>query len=99
MTNSEAITILGVIKSMAIKDDCEDAKEDIVKIIKHLQETNTEPMTDDDYKEYDVRARNGSIPDSENPIFLFSMTSRKLVCSIVSGELDARDLTRRELEL
>lgn len=49
-------------------------------------------------KEWNKAAMKGTIPDNENPIFAFSMTSTKLLVKFVNGELEAIELMRHELK-
>lgn len=49
-------------------------------------------------KEWNQAAIKGTIPDNENPLFAFSMTSTKLIVKFLSEELDAIDMMRHELK-
>lgn len=39
----------------------------------------------------------GALKDDENPIFIFSMTSTKLLAAISKGDINALNLARQEL--
>ena len=54
-------------------------------------------MTTLEYNHYRTAAALGLLPDEENPIFLFSQTNKDLLCDIVNGKIDARELARIEL--
>jgi hypothetical protein len=47
---------------------------------------------------YKAVASLGLIPDEENPIFLFSMTSKDILLDIISGKIDAVRMARIEME-
>jgi len=55
-------------------------------------------MNDKEYKELQQAAVEGTIPDSKNPIFIFSLTDNELLEKIVEGRIDCRILAARELE-
>ena len=54
-------------------------------------------MTTAQYNHYKTAAALGLILDEENPIFLFNQTNKDLLCDIVNGKIDARELARIEL--
>lgn len=54
-------------------------------------------MTQEQYKNYQTSAEYGLIPDAQNPVFLFSMSSNQVLLDIVNGKLDALQLLRLEL--
>ncbi|SFA56457.1 hypothetical protein SAMN04488511_1168 [Pedobacter suwonensis] len=54
-------------------------------------------MKTDKYDKYALAAREGTIPDSENPLFVFSMTSTKLLVMAVHKQIDLMELARMEL--
>jgi len=54
-------------------------------------------ITKEQIKEWNEAAVQGTMPDDENPIFAFSMTSRKLLVKFISGELDAIQLMKYQL--
>ena len=55
-------------------------------------------MTDEQYKEYNQAALNGTIKDEENPIFAFSMTSTKLLTEMLAGKYDIQSMMKKELK-
>jgi len=54
-------------------------------------------MTKKEYHDYQAAAALGLIPDSDNPLFLFSGISKDLLLDIVNGKLDPIQLARIEL--
>lgn len=54
-------------------------------------------MTHKEIAEYQQAARDGTIPDSKNPLFLFSLTDTELLVDLAKGKWDARQLAKREL--
>lgn len=48
-------------------------------------------------EQYRKAADDGSLPDKENPIFLFQTTSTSLLVKIVNGEISPTHLARYEL--
>lgn len=54
-------------------------------------------MDNKEIERYLKAAAEGSIPDSENPLFLFSVTESKLLIRMANGEISAEQLARREL--
>jgi len=54
-------------------------------------------MTKKEYNDYQAAAALGIIPDSENPVFLFSGISKDLLLDIVNGKLDPLQLAQIEL--
>jgi hypothetical protein len=38
------------------------------------------------------------LKDDDNPRYLFHCTNNSLLCAIVKGEIDAKDLAKKELE-
>ena len=54
-------------------------------------------MTKKEYHDYQAAAALGLIPDSDNPLFLFSGISKDLLLDIVNGKLDPVQLARIEL--
>lgn len=54
-------------------------------------------VTKEQIKGWNDAAINGTMPDEENPIFAFGMTSTKLLVKFLSGELDAVTMMRHEL--
>ena len=55
-------------------------------------------MTEQQYEFYRQAAIDGGLPDSKNPIFLFSMTNTELLVLIALGRLDVHDLAIRQLK-
>ncbi len=55
-------------------------------------------MTEEQYKEYNQAALNGTIKDEENPIFVFSMTSTKLLTEMLAGKYDIESMMKKELK-
>ena len=55
-------------------------------------------MNDQEYERLKQAAADGTIPDSKNPIFIFSLTDEKLLQKIVEGRIDCRVMASRELE-
>lgn len=64
----------------------------------HLQPVNNNIMTKEQYRTFRQAAMQGTMPDSQNPIFLFSTTDSALLTRIVNGELDAQELARIEMK-
>ena len=54
-------------------------------------------MTKKEYNDYQAAAALGLIPDSDNPVFIFSGISKDLLLDIVNGKLDGRQLAMIEL--
>lgn len=54
-------------------------------------------MTRQQFKDLNDAAVKGTIRDEENPAFLFSMVSNKLLQMVVSGELDAKAIAEHTL--
>ncbi len=54
-------------------------------------------MTKREYHNFQAAAALGLIPDSDNPVFIFSSTNKDLLLDIVNGKLDAKQLARIEL--
>ena len=54
-------------------------------------------MTTQEYKEFEDKAINGTMPDALNPIFIFSLTATDLLKQIASGEIDIKALAEIEL--
>lgn len=54
-------------------------------------------MTDSQWDYYQQAAKRGTVKDELNPVFIFGMTHNELLVKIASGELDAKDLAKREL--
>ena len=54
-------------------------------------------MTTQEYKEFEDKAINGTMPDTLNPIFIFSLTATELLKKIASGEIDLKALAEIEL--
>lgn len=62
--------------------------------LKKLYKMMEEPVTSDGktFKEYNEMAMTGEIGDDFNPIYLFSLTSTKLLEGIVSGDIDVKKI-------
>ena len=54
-------------------------------------------MTKKEYNDYQTAAALGLIPDSDNPVFIFSGVTKDLLLDIVNGKLDPIQLCKREL--
>lgn len=54
-------------------------------------------ISEEQIKEWNDAAITGTLPDEENPIFAFSMTSSKLLVKFLNGDLDAASMIRHEL--
>ncbi len=54
-------------------------------------------MTTQEYKEFEDKAINGTMPDALNPIFIFNLTATDLLKQIASGEIDIKALAEIEL--
>lgn len=55
-------------------------------------------MTPDQREKYNKAAMDGSIPDGENPLFLFQGTATKLLVMGLNKEFSFTMLARQELE-
>lgn len=55
-------------------------------------------MNKETFKEYQRKADRMEIPDVLNPAFIFSLIPAQLVSQIAKGEIDAKELAKRELE-
>jgi len=49
------------------------------------------------FEEMEKDATEGNVPDSQNPLFLFSAIDSKMLFDIVSGEIDAVELAKHTL--
>lgn len=54
-------------------------------------------ITKEQIKGWNQAAIKGTMPDDENPVFAFSMTSKKLLVKFITGELDAIALMKYQL--
>lgn len=54
-------------------------------------------MTPEQIKKYNKASVDGSIPDHENPLFLFQATSAKLLVMGLNGEFSFKVLAKQEL--
>lgn len=54
-------------------------------------------MTKEQMKQYRKAAENGTIPDNENPIFIFSQTSAQLLAKGIKGEFSFTQLAKMTL--
>lgn len=54
-------------------------------------------MTADQIKQYQQAARDGSLPDEENPLFIFSKTSTNLLAKLLTKEFNIQALVRMQL--
>ncbi len=54
-------------------------------------------MTAEQIKKYQQAAKDGSLPDEENPLFLFSTTSTNLLAKLLSKEFNILTLVRMQL--
>jgi hypothetical protein len=54
-------------------------------------------MTEQQIEKYKKAADEGSIPDNENPLFLFSLASSKLLCLGIKGEISFTEIARHTL--
>lgn len=54
-------------------------------------------MTKETYDHYQRQANKGALPDNENPIFILSDTSSKLLSKIALREIDVVELAKIEL--
>ncbi|TDX00516.1 hypothetical protein [Dinghuibacter silviterrae] len=54
-------------------------------------------MTQEKIEKYRLAAEDGSLPDGENPLFLFSTTSTNLLAKLLAKEFNVLDLVRMEL--
>lgn len=54
-------------------------------------------MTPEQIKQYEQAAKDGSVPEEENPLFLFSMTSTNLLVKLLSREFNFITLIRMQL--
>ncbi len=54
-------------------------------------------MKKEELEKYRQAAQDGSLPDEQNPLFLYSLTHTDLLVRIAAGELNVRALAREEL--
>lgn len=54
-------------------------------------------MTKDQIKKYEKAAEEGTIPDDENPMFIFSLISSKLLTMGIRGEISFMQLAKMQL--
>lgn len=54
-------------------------------------------MTPEQVLKYKKAAENGSMPDEENPLFLFSLTNAKLLVKLLRKDFDLREMVKHEL--
>lgn len=54
-------------------------------------------MTKDQIKKYEKAAEEGTIPDDENPLFLFSLISSRLLAMGIKGEISFMQLAKMQL--
>lgn len=54
-------------------------------------------MTPKQIAQYQKAAEEGTIPDSENPLFIFSLASAKLLGMGIQGKFSFTELAKREL--
>lgn len=54
-------------------------------------------MTGQQIKKYEKAAEEGTIPDDENPLFIFSLTSSKLLAMGIQGEISLMQLAKMQL--
>jgi hypothetical protein len=54
-------------------------------------------MTEQQIEKYKKASEDGSIPDNENPLFLFSLASSKLLCLGINGEFSFAEIARHTL--
>lgn len=54
-------------------------------------------MTQEQITKYQQAARDGSLPEEENPLFLFSKTSTNLLAKLLTKEFNIQALVRMQL--
>lgn len=54
-------------------------------------------MTPEQIKQYRQAAQDGSLPDEENPLLLFSRTSTNLLAKLLTKEFNIQALVRMQL--
>ena len=54
-------------------------------------------MTDEQISKFRQAAKDGSLPDEENPLFLFSTTSTNLLARVLAKEFNVHTLIRMQL--
>ena len=54
-------------------------------------------MINSQIEEWKKAAQDGTIPDEQNPLFIFSLTSNALLIKIATGELDVLKIVLYEL--
>lgn len=55
-------------------------------------------MTRNEMNEWNRKANTGEVNDDFNPAFIFSTTNTELLTKIATGEINAQELAKRELE-
>ncbi len=55
-------------------------------------------MTRTDYRLYNSKAESGTLQDEVNPIFILNSTATTLLTQVINGEIDLKELAKRELE-
>lgn len=55
-------------------------------------------ITEEQFTAWNNAAINGTIPDEENPIFIFCQTSTSLLIELLSENLDVKELIRHQLK-
>lgn len=55
-------------------------------------------MTRTEFKRYNSKAEFGIIKDEMNPIFILTGTNTALLTKVLTGEIDLKELAKRELE-
>lgn len=54
-------------------------------------------MTEEQINKFKQAAKDGSLPDEENPLFLFAGTSTNLLAKVIAKEFNINTLIRMEL--
>ena len=62
----------------------------------HLQCIKHDHMTNEHRRDYKDAAHKGTIPDNENPLFIFSLTSTVLLVQLLSGDLNLKKMIEQE---
>ncbi len=55
-------------------------------------------MTQLEWKEWNQAAIKGTVSDEENPIFIFGLTSNRMLAEILSGAIDIVEVAKQTLK-
>jgi hypothetical protein len=54
-------------------------------------------MTNEQINKYKQASKEGSLPDEENPLFLFAVTSTNLLAKVLAKEFNVTELIKMEM--